>query len=267
MTEIDTSTAAIAALMDGVTAGPWRVEHETTLIWGHCDKDDSTYRGMGYPVAECRISPVSSWAHGPDADAGETNARFIAAARELVPALTDERDAAVARAEQDEARVAELEAEAALCTQTARAEAAEAALGAVEYYLGSITKLSPIRIAGRNANGAYILYEDGSAIIKMKSGAKASPVKIPIPVAASRAPDPVANAGSCQTGDTIRQLLERHEAEMRAKGRNPLDYTSKWKQAADVVASLPAAPVAEAKHIEDKILSRAEEIEKKSRNG
>lgn len=111
MSEIDTSTAAIAALMDGVTAGPWRVEHETTLIWGHCDKDDSTYRGMGYPVAECRISPVSSWAHGPDADAGETNARFIAAARELVPALTDERDAAVARAEQAEARVADVEAE------------------------------------------------------------------------------------------------------------------------------------------------------------
>lgn len=86
-------------------------------------------------------------------------------------------------------------------------------------------------------------------------------------LAASRAPDPVANAGSCQTGDTIRQLLERHEAEMRAKGRNPLDYTSKWKQAADVVASLPAAPVAEAKPIEDKILARAEDIEKEARNG
>lgn len=111
MSNIDTSTAAIAALLDGVTPGPWRVEHETTLIWGHCDKDDSTYRGIGYPVAECRISPVSSWAHGPDADAGETNARFIAASRELVPALTDERDAAVAQAEQAEARVAKLEAE------------------------------------------------------------------------------------------------------------------------------------------------------------
>lgn len=87
---VDTSPEAIAALLDGVTPGPWRVEHETTLIWGHCDQDDDTYRGMGYPVSECRITPVSSWARGPDADAGEANARFIAAARELVPALAAE---------------------------------------------------------------------------------------------------------------------------------------------------------------------------------
>lgn len=90
MTTIDTTPEAIAALLDGVTPGPWRVEHETTLIWGHCDQDDTTDRGMGYPVSECRISPVSSWARGPDAGAGEANARFIAAARELVPALAAE---------------------------------------------------------------------------------------------------------------------------------------------------------------------------------
>jgi hypothetical protein len=99
---VDTSPEAIAALLEGVTPGPWRVEDGTTLIWGHCNQDDTTSRGMGYPVTECRITPVSSWARGPDADAGEANARFIAAARDLVPALAAE----IARltAERDEAR-------------------------------------------------------------------------------------------------------------------------------------------------------------------
>ena len=41
--------------------------------------------------------------------------------------------------------------------------------------------------------------------------------------------------------DLIRQLLHRHETQCRSLGRNPLDYGSKWKQAADTIAELPAA--------------------------
>ena len=70
-------------LLGKVTQGNWRVEQDTTLIWGHCDPEDSSDRGMGYPVAECRITPISSWAKGPDSDAGEANATLIA----LTPSL------------------------------------------------------------------------------------------------------------------------------------------------------------------------------------
>lgn len=92
MTKIDASTAAIAALMDGVTAGPWEQDGPISakIVWA------------GPDVRVCFMT-----SDGP----ASKNARFIAAARELVPALTDERDAAVARAERAEARVAELEAE------------------------------------------------------------------------------------------------------------------------------------------------------------
>lgn len=85
MTEIDTSTAAIAALMDGVTAGPWEQDGPISakIVWS------------GPDVRVCFMT-----SDGP----ASKNASFIAAARELVPALTDERDAAIARAEQAEAR-------------------------------------------------------------------------------------------------------------------------------------------------------------------
>lgn len=146
--KIDTSTEAVTALMDGVTAGPWRVEHETTLIWGHCDKDDSTYRGMGYPVAECRISPVSSWAHGPDADAGETNARFIAASRELVPALAAERDAAILRAERAEKSLVDL---ATTMNKTAEAVARLVEVAVDEYSLEPPMQTHEERLGRRSA--------------------------------------------------------------------------------------------------------------------
>ena len=74
---------ALPGLVDDATPGPWRVEQGTTLIWGHCNPDDASNRGMGYPVSECRITPTSSWAKGPDADAGEGNARLIALAPSL----------------------------------------------------------------------------------------------------------------------------------------------------------------------------------------
>lgn len=70
--------------MSGHTKGPWRVEEGTTLVWGACNPDDLTNYGMGYPVAECRITPISSWAKGPDSDEGEANARLIAAAPDLL---------------------------------------------------------------------------------------------------------------------------------------------------------------------------------------
>jgi len=73
--------------MSGHTKGPWRVEEGTTLVWGACNPDDLTNYGMGYPVAECRITPISSWAKGPDSDEGEANARLIAAAPDMINEL------------------------------------------------------------------------------------------------------------------------------------------------------------------------------------
>lgn len=75
--------------MSGVkhTPGPWRVEAGTTLIWGNCNPDDHSTRGMGYPIAEARINPSGNWSTGPYADEGEANARLIAAAPDLLEAL------------------------------------------------------------------------------------------------------------------------------------------------------------------------------------
>ncbi len=71
----------------GYTKGPWRVEEGTTLVWGACDNQDTTGRGMGYPVAEARVSGISPWAKGrPDRDEGKANAHLIAAAPDLYEA-------------------------------------------------------------------------------------------------------------------------------------------------------------------------------------
>ena len=70
------------------TAGPWRVEQDTTLIWGDCNPDDATSYGMGYPIAECRVTPSGSWAKGPKGHSeAEANALLIAAAPDLLHAL------------------------------------------------------------------------------------------------------------------------------------------------------------------------------------
>jgi hypothetical protein len=70
------------------TPGPWRVEQDTTLVWGNCNADDSSNYGMGYPIAECRITPANPlWAKGPDHNEGEANAHLISTAPELYEAL------------------------------------------------------------------------------------------------------------------------------------------------------------------------------------
>lgn len=75
------------------TPGPWRVEENTTLIWGDCNTDDHSTRGMGYPIAEARINPSGNWSTGPYADEGEANARLIAAAPDLLAAAKNLIDA------------------------------------------------------------------------------------------------------------------------------------------------------------------------------
>lgn len=69
------------------TPGPWRVEYGTTLVWGNCDSEDQSSSGMGYPVAEARITPAGSWTKRPDVIEGDANAHLIAAAPELYEAL------------------------------------------------------------------------------------------------------------------------------------------------------------------------------------
>lgn len=73
------------------TPGPWRIEEGTTLIWGACNPDDTSSYGMGYPITECRVTPISNstWCKAPYADEGEANARLIAAAPDLLGALKE----------------------------------------------------------------------------------------------------------------------------------------------------------------------------------
>lgn len=62
------------------TKEPWRVEENTTLIWGACNPDDSTSYGMGPPIADAKTA-FSYYAGKTtfDADMGEANARGIVA--------------------------------------------------------------------------------------------------------------------------------------------------------------------------------------------
>jgi hypothetical protein len=78
----DTSTEAVERLLDGVTPGPWEWQTDTVIAL------DS----RGYVIASTELCVHDE----PEILA---NARLIAAARDLVPALLAERDAAIARAE------------------------------------------------------------------------------------------------------------------------------------------------------------------------
>lgn len=89
---IDTSKEAVERLLDGVTPGPWGQDGPVSakIVWAGPD---------------LRVCFLTS--DGP----ASKNARFIAAARELVPALAAERDAQTARADAAEAEVARLKDE------------------------------------------------------------------------------------------------------------------------------------------------------------
>lgn len=67
------------------TRGPWRVEQDTTLVWGNCNPVDTTNYGMGYPIVECHITPSANWAKGPSSDEGRANADLTSAAPEMYP--------------------------------------------------------------------------------------------------------------------------------------------------------------------------------------
>lgn len=85
MTTIDTTPEAIAALLDGVTPGPWHISPDG---YGVTDKL-VTFDRDGARQRETPNIVIFAETEG--------NARFIAAARELVPALAAERDEARAQ--------------------------------------------------------------------------------------------------------------------------------------------------------------------------
>lgn len=81
---IDTSTDAVKAMMDGVTAGPWTEHNAGKHPYVYvCGPDQLYYNG------EVTDKPLVAYVTGVDAIG---NRAFIAAARDLVPALLAERD-------------------------------------------------------------------------------------------------------------------------------------------------------------------------------
>lgn len=84
MTAIDTSTEAVERLLDGVTPGPWTEhdagKHPHVFV---CGPDQFYYDG------EIGDKPLVAYVTGVEAI---ENRVFIAAARDLVPALLKERD-------------------------------------------------------------------------------------------------------------------------------------------------------------------------------
>ena len=90
MTTIDTSTEAVGRLLDGVTPGPWELRHNMAEdeVGEYAEGVSVVANGRFY-VHEHELC------FDDDVDALiEANARFIAAARDLVPALLKERDEA-----------------------------------------------------------------------------------------------------------------------------------------------------------------------------
>lgn len=78
MTGEATDLAALKRLAEEATPGPWDTDENS--VWGACDPDDTTSRGMGINILQCRAS-VPRWAKVPlDYEQSERNAAFIAAA-------------------------------------------------------------------------------------------------------------------------------------------------------------------------------------------
>lgn len=84
MGEIDTSTAAIEALMDGVTEGPW------VVLRG---RDSVCVVASGKHLIGEDFSSLWTFENPKDWD-------FVAASRQIIPALAAERDALRAEMEQ-----------------------------------------------------------------------------------------------------------------------------------------------------------------------
>lgn len=85
---IDTSTEAVKALLHGVTAGPWTFEREAE------PEDEHPRHFVCHPLTECDATTVCNLepSRAETEAQRNANARFIAAARDLVPALLSERD-------------------------------------------------------------------------------------------------------------------------------------------------------------------------------
>ena len=92
---VDTSTEAVTKLLDGVTPGPWITVKSDVYPEGECD----SWVTIGKQDFDAVALIVNE--HIKDDPELKANARFIAAARDLVPALLAERDAL--KKERDEA--------------------------------------------------------------------------------------------------------------------------------------------------------------------
>lgn len=102
---VDTSTEAVERLLDGVTPGPWRMDTVITSC-GVCHKIGPWPHKWrhGIEMSACIYDDYPPSLEGTDNM--QANASFIAAARDLVPALLAERDALAAAKWSAEADVA-----------------------------------------------------------------------------------------------------------------------------------------------------------------
>lgn len=121
----DTTTQAVTALLDGVTPGPW-VPHSDPC---HFDTVSDVYGGEAKAKGGLQRQLMVSVGGYAEWQEQEANTRFIAAARDLVPALLAERDALAAQLAAAEARARESALEA-LAAYGQAAEAHEAQLAA-----------------------------------------------------------------------------------------------------------------------------------------
>jgi len=100
MTQIDTSREAVEALLQGVTEGPWWVGAQNDALFViNATPSPAPYDGPIPKDYGANVVCTPNWRDMPC----NLNARFIAAARELVPAL-------LARAEAEETALTETEA-------------------------------------------------------------------------------------------------------------------------------------------------------------
>lgn len=75
----DAELAALQAVAEAATPGPWRVEEGTTLVWGRCEiADDGTVEKLGVPILHPRdIS--GAWTKHLPLEEHKANVAFVAA--------------------------------------------------------------------------------------------------------------------------------------------------------------------------------------------